>query len=386
MKLKTHICLISDQPLPNLIPALDPGLRPSRVIQVVSRAMQQRADDMAVVLKVRGVHVEQWPIADPWDVEHAKTRLLQLLEREKAQIPDKQIGLNVTGGAKPMSIGAYEACRAYELPIFYVHPEKDRLVWIYSPGGSEIPPVELADRIRIEPFLQAHGVEVRNQPGRNVVNPSLLQTGEEIIRCIDTYHRQLGTLNYLASKAEKTLSTPLEQGQRRKASDLIELFQSHDLLEDTEADLRFSNEDARFFANGGWLEYTVFDAVRQLRKQDQHIQDVARGVRVSRRQENKSIPNELDVVFLRNNRLHIIECKTRQFRGEGEDAPGAEALYKLDTLADLMGGLQARAMLVSFRDISGYDRARAADLGISICSGQQLQNLKSHLRQFIDAR
>ena len=283
-----------------------------------------------------------------------------------------------------MSIGAYEACRLYELPIFYVHPEKDRLVWIFLPDGAAATPLELADRIKIEPFLQAHGVEVRNKPGRSVENSALLKTGQEIIRHFDAYRKQLGTLNYLASRASQTLSTPLEYHQRNAARDLIDLFEKHGLLTQQGGELRFRTRDARFFANGGWLEYHVFDAVHQLRHNDPHIQDIARSVEVSRRQRGKAVPNELDVVFLRNNRLHIIECKTRKIKGEGEDSPGAETLYKLDSLADLMGGLQARAMLVSYHDIQGHDHARAADLGIAICSGAQLQNLKRHLREFID--
>ena len=124
--------------------------------------------------------------------------------------------------------------------------------------------------------------------------------------------------------------------------------------------------------------------MRQLRRHsDSHIQDIARSVEIERKVAGNAVPNELDVVFLADNRLHLIECKTRQFKGEGEDSPGAEAIYKLDTLADLTGGLQARAMLVSYRDMSGHDRNRARDLGIAVCAGGQLRHLERHLRDFI---
>ena len=102
-----------------------------------------------------------------------------------------------------------------------------------------------------------------------------------------------------------------------------------------------------------------------------------------RRSRGKAVPNELDVAFLRNNRLHLIECKTRKFAHDDEDAPGPEALYKLETLTDLTGGLQARAMLISYRELRGTLHARAADLGVSICAGEDLQRLREHLLDFV---
>ena len=67
------------------------------------------------------------------------------------------IALNATGGTKPMSIAAYEVFRTFGLPIFYVHPEQDRLIWMHPSGR---PAVDLANRLDLEPFLRAHGASV----------------------------------------------------------------------------------------------------------------------------------------------------------------------------------------------------------------------------------
>ncbi len=380
MKLKTHVCLISDQAVPNLVPALDPAIRPVRVIQVISPGMASQAAWLERVLRGHGVRVQYWQITDPWDIEHVQTRIMELLEQEHKEMAEGQIALNVTGGTKPMSIAAYEAMRVYELPIFYVHPEKDRLIWLHP---AHQPALDLADRLKIEPFLLAHGAEIKNQPGRNVPDARLLHVGEQIVLQLERYAKPLATLNWLAASATHTrVSAPLKK-EYGDLKALIDLFQENGFLKRQEGCLYFSSEPHRFFVNGGWLEYLVFDGVRQLRTQDTHIHDIARSVHVTREQSGKDVPNELDVALLRNNCLHIIECKTRQFRGKGEDSPGAEALYKLDTLADLMGGLKARAMLVSYQKIPRHNRIRAADLGIAICSGTQLRSLKQHLQAFI---
>lgn len=354
-------------------------MRPRRIIQIVSPDMRQRSEWLADVLRSRNLHIERWEVDDAWDIEHIQRRVLELLDKELEECAENAIALNVTGGTKPMSIAAFDTCRLYKLPVFYVHPEHDRIIWLH-PHGLE--PYELTGRIKLEPFLQAHGAKLEGEPGRNIPQHNLLETGQEIIQRIDKFQKPLGQLNWLANTACNDLHSAQVKDDRGDLSELINLFEQGGYLQRGGNHLHFPDKNARFFVNGGWLEYLVFDAVRKLRKQDKHIQDIARNVKVKREQHGKPIPNELDIAFLRNNRLHIIECKTRRFPDEGADSPGADALYKLDTLADLMGGLQARTMLVSYRDIAGHDRDRASNLNISVCAGAQLRQLGKHIEAF----
>ncbi|WJW76673.1 DUF1887 family CARF protein [Thiohalobacter sp. IOR34] len=372
----THLCLVSAQPLPNLVPLIDPTLDVKRAVLAVTTDMTERADWLEAVLRPRGIRVERLELGDAWDYDQTQSRILEWLEREGGE----GIALNVTGGTKLMSIAAYESFRAYDLPIFYVHPEQDRLIWMNPDDRGSI---DLADRVKLEPFLQAHGAALQLEPKRNVPEPGRLDLAEEIVLGLDKFTRILPRFNWLAVGAEKTLvSKPLEN-DRGELAELIDLFEAAGCLRRANGRLRFPGEKERFFAAGGWLEILVFDAVRRLRKARPGIQDVAYSIPVVREQRGKRVPNELDVAFLCNNRLHIIECKTRQFKGEGEDNDSAQALYKLDTLRDLMGGLQARAMLVSYQDLEPHDRTRAADLNIAVCAGAQLRNLRASIGDFM---
>ncbi len=378
--MKTHLCLVSAQPTPNLTPVLDPATRPRQVVLLVSRDMEKRAAWLAQVIEQKGVTVDHWPIDDPFDIEHVQQRVLELLDRLGEPLEEKSVALNATGGTKPMSIAAYEVFRLYELPIFYVHPERDRIVWLY-PGEWENR--DLENRIRLEAFLAAHGAAVEGQPGRNVPDRALLEVGRQIVEKIGGLQTALGRLNFLAAKAQRNLQATLSSNERASVHELVSLFASQGFLSRRKNTIRFRDEASRFFVNGGWLEYYVFDAVRRLRKNDPDIHDVARSIDIRREVRGKSVPNEIDVAFLRDNRLHLIECKTARLGGEGDDSPGAEVLYKLDSLADLVGGLKARAMLVSFRNIKKHDRRRAESLGIRLCAGEELQNLTGHLRQLV---
>ncbi len=90
--------------------------------------------------------------------------------------------------------------------------------------------------------------------------------------------------------------------------------------------------------------------------------------------------NEFDVATVVYNKLHIIENKTKGMRDDGDDT-----LYKLESLLDLLGGLQARAMLVSFRPLRHNDITRAEDLGLALIGTDELKDLKTNLTQWFKA-
>lgn len=384
----THLYLVSAQPTPNLTPALDPATAPRRVLLLVSPDMGRRADWLESVLKPRGIRVERWAIGDPWDVGQVQDRVLDLLVQEEAAVAARALALNATGGTKPMSIAAYEAFRANDLPIFYVHPELDRLIWMHP---RERPPRDLANRLKLDAFLLAHGARIEGAlvgavpEARRALTDWLVNHGPGCARA-------LSTLNWLAAKSADTLRSPvLEAGQRRDPvlDDLIGRFAKTGLLTMQAGSLHFADEAARFYVNGGWLEEHVYAVFRELRRDQPNIQDLARGVEIVREDpRGGAVRNELDVACLAENRLYLVECKTRNWgRGAPSGAdpagPGAEALYKLDALADLLGGLQARAMLASYLDLPAQVRRRAADLRIRVCAGERLPELRAEVARWL---
>jgi len=379
----THLCLVSAQATPNLTPALNPATKPERVILLTSPDMERRADWLDGVLRTRGIRVERWTIGDAWDVERIQFRVLELLERETEAVPGKTIALNATGGTKPMSIAAYEAFRAYDLPIFYVHPEHDRLIWLHPNGRQAL---DLVNRLHLKHFLLAHGARIEGIE-RSGIPPRLSALTQWLVRRVHTFGTSLATLNYLAMKAENGLVSP-EMDSRalgnQRLQALIDRFADSGLFEVRGRRLYFPDEAARFYVNGGWLEEHVYDILRGLRKELPQIQDLARSVDIAREtQRGDAVPNEIDVACLAENRLYLIECKTRTWSDGGSSGPGANALYRLDTLGDLLGGLQARAMLVSYRQLPPGVQRRAADLGVRVCTGARLPELGADLRAWL---
>jgi hypothetical protein len=372
MNISTHLILVSAQPIPNLTPILDDSLRPQKVIMLVSPDMQERSKALENIYKPRGISVERCPIDNPWDADHISDQILELL----TQYPDGDIALNATGGTKLMSIAAYEAFRSCQLPIFYIHPEQDRLIWL----SPKKPAVDLADRLKLGDYLTAYGASTVEIPITTGVTEPIRQLTRQLLTDIDRYAGELGTLNYLAYRANNPrLTSEIEEGPRSKPHlwELLELFAAAGLCDIDGHSLRFSDESARFIANGGWLEMHTYGLCINLKKTC-GIQDVACNITINRQPAGRAVVrNEIDIGLIRANRLHLIECKTKRFE------QGADVLYKLDSLRDLMGGLQGRAMLVSFNALDKISRARAKELKINLCCQTELRNLHYHLQTWL---
>ncbi len=376
-----HVALVSDRATANVTPALDPDFRPREVVLVVGPRFRRQGAWLEDVLRPAGVAVSTWEVRDVWDVEHLRERMLELV----AQRDGQGLALNVSGGTKPMGIAAYEVFRAFDKPIFFVHPHQDRVVWMH-PAGQ--PPRELADHIKLGAFLRAHGALVQRQGEQRGVPENRRALTAALVDNVEALARSLATLNWLANRAEDTLVSPHLDGRQksdRALGALIEMFEREGLVAYQGGRLRFADEAARFFVNGGWLEDHVYATLFGLRRRFPVIQDVGRSVEVTRDGDSARIPNELDVAFLADNRFYLIECKTRRWAKEPTaDSPGAETLYKLDTLKDLLGGLHGQAMLVSYHELSPPHRQRARDLGLATCCGGRIRQLERHLEAWLE--
>ena len=376
----THVCLVSAQATPNLLPLLDPELAPKRVVMLVSEDMRQRAQWLSDVVRPRGIAVECLPVADAWDMHGICDLLVDWLDKQADD--GSGVVLNVTGGTKPMAMAAQQAFAMAGLPVFYVHHEKDELQWL----TPRLPAKRLSGAVRLEAFLHAHGWSVLQRPQHQRLPTALRMLTRELVLQAGGFEQGLGRLNWYAHQCEVNQSLSVEVDARDLAlasfASLLDKFAAAGALQLDGCTLRFPDEQTRFFCNGGWLEDHVAEVVQDLRTAA-GIQDVAVNLKVrtlDNRLRGDAGSNELDVVFLARHRLHIVECKTRSFR---ERNSAAEAVYKLDSLTAL-GGLNTRGMLVSYRRLTDGDRQRAADLKIRTVVGGALANLRHELLRWID--
>ena len=377
----THLCLVSAQATPNLLPVLDEAWRPKKVVLACSAQMKQAALSLRSVIQTKcpGLVVEALNLPNAYDYTALSDTFLSYL----ADHADDNIALNVTGGTKLMAVAAQEVFRSAGKPVFYVNVENDDVLVIGEKATSQ----PLRAKLKVHEMLRAHGYSVSTQD-RPQISRELRDLTARLIDHVASAGRALGTINALARTArdEPNLRVELSPAQydSRSLADILALFADAGLLRQYGQALVFKNEEARFFVNGGWLESHVYEALQSLRAQHESLSDVAMGVRVSfggaDLRSKARDKNEIDVAFLYRNTLHLIECKTANLAqgGKGDDSKATEALYKMESLLKL-GGLRTRGMVVDYRgqlNSSESDRQRAAEAGIAIVSGSQLKDLK----------
>lgn len=381
----THLCLVSAQATPNLLPLLDDTWQPRKVVLACSAQMKHAALALRSVIqnKANAMVVETLELPNAYDYAALSDTFLNYL----ADHADDNIALNVTGGTKLMAVAAQEVFRLSGKPVFYVNVENDSVLVIGEKAASH----PLRAKLKVHEMLRAHGYTVTTQE-RPQITRELRDLTARLIDHVGSSGRALGTLNALARAArdEPGLRVELTPAQydSRALADLLDLFIESGLLHQNGQTLVFKNEEARFFVNGGWLESHVYETLQSLRAQHEALTDVAMGVRVSfggadPRQSKNRDKNEIDVAFLYRNTLHLIECKTANLAqgGKGDDSKATEALYKMESLLKL-GGLRTRGMVVDYRGQlanNEADRQRAADAGIAIVAGNQLKDLKASI-------
>jgi hypothetical protein len=286
-----------------------------------------------------------------------------------------------------MSIAAYMVGFGHDVPVFYVHD--DTLVWLHNPGGFA--PVELQERLRLDAFLRAHGVELQAAAPAQI-RPELKELGRYLVAHADMVPA-VGRLNRIAAECGDSRRLTYEMDARdvedQAFQALLDRFAEAKVVSVKGRNLSFRDDLERRWCNGLWLEDYVAPIVQRLKGEPGlEIQDVTRSADVrfvgqgAQQGRLDRTDTELDCAFLAGNLLYVIECKTRRIRADGDFDP-SDALYKLATLKREIGGSQARAMLASYYPLRDVDRRRAAILGIEVCAGRELPDLEGRIRNWV---
>ncbi len=373
-KFQTHVCLVSEQVTPNLLPLLDERWRPQKVVLATSSAMKVRSEALAALLQTKGVKVETLPLRDAYDYASLCDDFLGFL----AASTDEVAALNVTGGTKLMAVAAQEVFRTNDRPVFYVSIETDQIVFL---GGGHGAP--LNTKLKIGETLRAHGYTTQGGDTPQIT-AAQRDLAARLIDHASTAGRALGQINSLAQQARLSLRCRMTaaQADSRELTDMLGLFADAGYLARADTALTFPKEASRAFVNGGWLEVHLLHVLRDL--QSTHaITDIAVNLQVIHPDGRTN--NEIDVAFMYGNTLHIIECKTANLTqpGVAQDDKATEALYRMESLLKL-GGLRTRGMIVDYRGAfaaSEANRRRAQLAKIEMLSGSGLKDAKSQLAQ-----
>jgi len=377
-----HVCLISEQQAPNLLPALDPELGPKakKMVMLVSDKMKANADRLEEVLKRHGFNSESFTHLDiaPYDYEGIWNKLAGYLDRPENK--GEKIALNITGGTKIMTLAAQSVFSAADLPMFYVNESTSRVIVMYG-KTSRAEEVPLGIKLNMKDYLSAYGYDTE-KPSEPM---SKNKFAEELINNPSRYEKGLSRLNGIVGKekSKRRLDFAAETTDDAEVlQPILALCAEHGLVKSPvwkQGSWSFDSLSARKYVCGGWLEEYVFTALSG-QGLEEKIQGKARGVKIVT--VPKEVGNELDVVFMADNRLHIIECKT----GRLEDEKAMPVLDKLRNLKSRTG-LKTKALLVTWRglddDMNKPNKKRAEAYDIKVIQKDELRDLKTQLAKWV---
>lgn len=371
-----HVGILDKDPIRLLTPPLDERTQCTDMVLIGDKSQYPIFERIQTVLKRYSISSEFFEIPDMMNttaLNGALQSLFDYLEQKQTVIK-----LNASCGIRHRLLSVYEKFRQYQWPIYVVEPNSDRMCWLYPQNKDDI---QVQDKITVEDYLTVFGARAEFSEQDSQISDSLFNLGKKWASNALELGPGLATLNYLATTCRKegVLEVGLSEKQQgyKELAMLIDDLVAVGLASYAGGKLSFANDECRKFANGEWLETYVHKTIELIQPSLPIIQDQALNVQVYRQAATKEVRNELDVASVVNNKLHIIECKTKGMRDDGDDT-----LYKLESLRDLLGGIQARAMLISFRPLRYNDISRAKDLGLALIGPDELSELDRHLSEW----
>jgi hypothetical protein len=138
------VCLISRQTMQNLLLILQ--CHPRRVVFMTTRKEDDSRTHLEAVLRTR-----QIPYDPPIYVEaYTPDSILQACRRIIAQYGAATLLANITGGTKVMSLAAFRAFSAVDVPCLYTDTPHRRLLYLH-PDDQRAEP--LATKVDVLPLL-----------------------------------------------------------------------------------------------------------------------------------------------------------------------------------------------------------------------------------------
>lgn len=340
--MKILVCLISQQHVPNLLTVHE--LEPNRLVLVVTKLMEDAAMNLLKALAVGGLdYLAKYDITELQDADSID-QIKQALEEVYRGYPGADWIVNLTGGTKPMSIGAYEFFKGKAIMIYV--SERNQSKALDFSGGTPIP---LTHRISLAEFIAGYGFDP--------MNIRAIQENEERARkwfYLSTFFASrsedsslrgfLGCLFLLSDDRkgrEKGLVLSSSDNVFMRDRDLREkISTTFALTADGEVISGRLDKYAVQFLTGGWLEVFLWGMLSRL--EGKAIWDCRLGMHVGKKE--RPLENDWDMAFMTDQGLRIVECKSGE---QGQDKDGGNTLYKIEAIRKQLGALRVKSYLAT---------------------------------------
>jgi hypothetical protein len=375
------INLVSKQPIPNILPILEPELQIKRVLLVSSQNMTLQLKRLQAVYADLGVPSEIFSANAPaYNVQAMQNLCRNILQ---SITESERICLNVTGGTKLMACSAWrEIERISNASIIYVDTAQRQIHRLHPPG---LQPLSMQSQMNLEKYMTAFGLTItdcKQRWGQGQKVPKLLSSTKNLAKYARKLHPFLGRVNWAGNTAlnqdrnewPRTVVMNSPFPAKGLVKQMVHELEQAGIFQIRGSQITFPGPEQAFYISGGWLEeYAFTQACRT------GADEVGFSVQVQWSSDTDSqVHNEFDCLIVKHNQLWIVECKTIAFKEKA-----AEVVYKLDSLRENAAGVFGRSCLVLARKPPEHFVQRAATNGQVVIGPDHLPDLAKRLDHII---
>lgn len=295
-------------------------------------------------------------------------------------IPNKQYYLNLAGGNRYMTLSVQHVFEEFDTLFFYTQTRENLIVKtifdhsIYDDDDEVFP---IKHRMTLKEYFTLYGLESDvDQPRKMVKETAFSQHlftmfSQNLLGRGD--YQVMETLRQKYRNWKFIIISEVENPTKDYMTAIPNLSKFLDFIgfvPERKGSLQSYEIE---YLTGGWFEEYVYALIKNVLQPD----DIAMGVHIS----NGIIKhnNELDVCFIKANKLFVIECKT----GVTSESLFNEIVYKVCALKEVLLGTSNSYIFSLKKDTKGIWKKTAKYMGITFCDWLNLtkpENLKALLK------
>ena len=318
------ISLVSEQTIPNVlfIREMENKLEKDigKYLFISTKTMENKGKTNFII---QGSHIDK-----------SKTEIIEVVEDSVEDISSKlnkwfakeisdedNIIVNLTGGTKIMSIGVYDFFKERKSTIYYLPIGKNIYEQIFPSVKHR--EHELRFRISLKDYLISYGIDIKSKDIYETLKDK--EYTKYFFRKFLNNQIDMGVIDELRKERDKK-EIPLDEKTRSFLKKINFDTKKEGILTKKEIN----------YLTGGWFEEYTYNLARK------HIQLDDDKIGLSVQISNANTQNEFDIMFVYENVLYVIECKTA-LRDNGRNLLN-DTLYKLSALKKSFG-LSAKSYL-----------------------------------------
>jgi len=380
--MKILVSPIDAQNVPNILVAH--AVKPDKLILLVSKRMEDHARWFIKALACGGLdyktRCEQIRIEDTESIDQMKSVLQGLYDINAGA----EWAVNLTSGKKPLCMGAYEFFKGKDANMLYIYDDDQTQAIDFS--GK--PSMDLCHKVSIVEFMAGYDFDLLNFA--SLKKAEIGAYGWFELAAMMAFYQDESSLKHFLSDL---LYLSGQRDGRNKGMELRKadqvILRKDELLNKVsnlftlkiDGSVLYGALDkyaVRFFT-GGWLTVFIWGLLKRL--DGDLIWDLHMGVSFGKKgRPFDKVHNEWDVVFMKNQSLYTIECKTGE---QKQDPTGNETLYKIEAIKSLFGAIRIPSYLITTApnvldekgDVKEHIANRAQIYDCKVITGDVIQRL-----------